>query len=319
MRFVRKCKELRHVTNSLTKQMHTTRSALKSLRLKHGVRQSDVCDGKVRGRGRYKCWTSAMLLKASFGNPCGSLLKNGKISRLQSKIPSMFSAQGFAFWADVSASHLSMARCAVAEVWLRKLEESLKCLQTEKPKLVAVSLEFDASSVKSRVQHGVIESDATYHLLVQKAHLLAEMVSKPGELQYSQLPISPAVIDAETAECILAALHKRHPVPLWSWASTSKHFVLVLVSDSASSNLKMVNMGILRSRPSNAFVLHRLCSMHALNHSSEPIWRALGHLSPMFFTSGWMSSGSNYLALLKQVEKFLMVDSSAVRVSFDPC
>ena len=36
-----------------------------------------------------------------------------------------------------------------------------------------------------------------------------------------------------------------------------------------------------------------------------------------FFTSGWMSSGSNYLGLLKQVDFFLLVDAS-VRISFDP-
>ena len=47
----------------------------------------------------------------------------------------------------------------------------------EKPHLVAVSLEFDASSVKSGVQHGVIESDATYHLLVHRQQHIMDFES----------------------------------------------------------------------------------------------------------------------------------------------
>ena len=47
----------------------------------------------------------------------------------------------------------------------------------ERPHLVAVSLEFDASSVKSGVQHGVIESDATYHLLVHRQQHIMDFES----------------------------------------------------------------------------------------------------------------------------------------------
>ena len=49
------------------------------------------------------------------------------------------------------------------------IPEDLKILLMsvkEKPSVVAVSVEFDASSVKTRLRTGLIETDSTYHLLV---------------------------------------------------------------------------------------------------------------------------------------------------------
>ena len=40
------------------------------------------------------------------------------------------------------------------------------CQSRKKPSVVAVSVEFDASSVKTRLRTGLIETDSTYHLLV---------------------------------------------------------------------------------------------------------------------------------------------------------
>lgn len=189
---------------------------------------------------------------------------------------------------------------------------------------MALSLEFDASSVKSRVRQGIIECDATYHLFVcwlwlaqvfyifiykflfvnflctfsnrwcffvlgappicfesqvQKCHVFVQRDSNRDQLEtfdwtreglirafihashktktnfthystlfatlhctlhsarrirsksssplpfpvttwylrYSTIPICPAVIECETAESLLEAIYRKHPVSFWSF------------------------------------------------------------------------------------------------------
>ena len=113
----------------------------------------------------------------------------------------------------------------------------------------------------------VTEVDAYSHTCTTRGVIKKLRSEKhPNELNKYQIKLISSVNFRDQSFILrdfLVAINENLSVHWTSsgWASTSKHFVLVLVSDSASSNLKMVNMGILRSRPSNAFVLHRLCSM----------------------------------------------------------
>lgn len=55
---------------------------------------------------------------------------------------------------------------------------------------------------------------------------------------------------------------------------------------------------------------------HSLNHASEPIFRGTQQLTGMFYCSGWLASGSNFLHLLQHLERWIWAEGTVV-VSYD--
>lgn len=52
------------------------------------------------------------------------------------------------------------------------------------------------------------------------------------------------------------------------WADSAKAFVLKLISDHASSNMRLVNAFFVPKKPANCLVLHKVCDMrHVLQLS----------------------------------------------------
>ena len=54
-------------------------------------------------------------------------------------------------------------------------------------------------------------------------------------------------------------LFRRVTVANWGWADAAKIFLLRLVSDKGSANLKMIQQGILKDRPANCIVFSKTC------------------------------------------------------------
>lgn len=306
LKFARKCKQLNYIKKKLSKKHQEQRRLLSKFNKEHAVRKQDIHEegvSKIKGRGRWKTWTISMMLKSSFGNPYTKRKLDKsikKISQLSHKSPAMFSVNSLAYWVSASTSHIARVRAAIAELWSKTMSESLEAIQRAKPFVTVLSIEFDASSTRSRFRQGTINTEGNYQFLVQRGHLFVQATPDATELKHSDLPITPAVLDRETAECIWKAIQDKHPVPLFSWMKTSDICVMRFISDNASANRKLFDAAVVPQR-GRALVLQKLCSMHDLNHASEPILRAIGHLTPMFYCSGFFLTSNNYMRLIKHL------------------
>eukprot|EP00434_Breviolum_minutum_P031433 symbB.v1.2.027802.t1/scaffold2881.1/size68116/7 len=313
-RFLLKCKEVKKQKLILTQTQHAQRALADTYIQKHAVRKSDMALAiaatsnvkamKVKGKGRYKTWNPAMMLKSTLGHGPRFSATGSHVPTQYDKTPCVFSQRAMAYWLEASSGYVGQVRDAICEVFTEKVQNGVARLHTAKPLISSVALEFDASSFRLRQRIGLLEVDAKYYCFVQKLQVMV-LADCDGSWSQTSIPISPCVLDQESAECMWEAIHKR-------WAACSKVFVLKLISDQARSNVRLTKAFFSPLKPSNCILLHKLCDMHQLNHAAEPVWRGLKQLSPMFYTVGFMSTGSNYYRLLLAAFKWVMHPSTVV-------
>jgi len=270
---------------------------------------------KVRGKGRYKAFTPKTMLRTTLGNTPLPAIKH-KSRQTREQVPAMFSLSSTAYWLSSSTRYIASVRNTIVNLFLQLqsvLMHVALMTQPTRPSFVKMHLHWDETGQAMRLRRGLIEVEGVMSVLVQRMELLVNY-DKSSPWRHHAITVPPAVLHRNTSEGILAGMRAKLPFMPQDLHRRSERFCLYLLSDAAGANIKLASHLIkeLRDQQDVAvpWCMWKDCDTHAANHVSEPLWRAMDILSPMFCLTNVLSNGSSYFDLLMHI--WHLIDTTAI-------
>ena len=269
----------------------------------HGLEGVRAC----AGRGKYRTWTAAAMLRCVFGHP-----SKGASSHVPS--PCQFSCSSTAFWFGCASSYVQKIRNSICNMYLGKQTEAMREIGLQQLQFKKLALEWDETGQLMNLRTSMLEKvRGVFPVCIQR--WTCSYVKQGGlSLLHTELVIPPAVMKGGTANQIWGALNTKGPVPVWNFFGATKCGLLYLMSDRCNTNLSIINHCI-ASKPAHVAVASHPCNLHETHHGSRAIFLRQAFVNSMFCASNVMRSGPAYKDLLSAIRAAMR---KSFRVSFDP-
>ena len=293
-RMCRKVKASEHVKHSFHKKCTGT--------VQHhndhlAVRAVDVISTKVskcKGKGGYKRWLPAAVLRCCFGHRVGEVRKKGKRKARPSGLH--MAPRTVAEWFRSGHSHVQQVRNAVAETIVSHVNEQVES-DSKRPGVRILEVSFDETKENIRCAQTV----GSQHVLMCQARL---GVQTPEFDFIDRDIICPTtVIQDTTAETLLSALTERLPMML----DFDKRcpYVLILNSDSAQSNIRLGKHFMQLCQRNGFLFLQSRCQMHMACASIVQELKYLDLTSPSFCATLQLHDGARMRALRDSILRYI--------------
>ena len=279
-------------------------SLIDRLNEKLAIRNSDLQGPErqkaCKGKGKYKSWTAAAMLRCTFGMPTSLPPRSDLKSHKPKPSPCQFSTSSTAFWFQSATNHVQRVRNAICNLYMQMQRTSIGAVRDAPMHFKKLHLEWDETGQLMRLRTAMLEKvRGVFPVCIQRwtcSWVLADGMSWLHE----PVIVPPAVLSGSTAAELWAAMNAKGPLKVFEIFGGCRFGLLYLMSDRCNTNLCLINHCI-RTRPPHVAVASHACNLHETHHGSKAVFLRQGYVSVMFCASNVLRSGPVYRDLLQSV------------------